>query len=533
MKKIWKSKKWGVLIGFGVLVIALFLRLYNLTILPVFGDEAIYIRWAQVMRAEPTLRFLPLSDGKQPLFMWSVIPFLKIFSDPLFAGRSVSVISGVGTSVGIFVLAYLLFRHKKTALFASLIYAVSPFSVFFDRLALSDSMLSMFGVWALVFAVITVRKIRLDSAMLAGFMLGGAYLTKSPASIFTFLLPSTLLLSDWGRSLKKIFFKLSVLVFLFTFTYGIGFALYNILRLGPNFQMIAIRNKDYVYPFSHIFTSPLDPLLPYLDRIVEYYWILAPSILLFLIIIGIYFGLKTKPKETLILLAWSIIPIVAFSEFSKTMTARYVYFSVPYLFILAGLSTFCFKQELQSVKLKHFPDVIGIGSHFGLVIKIMIIFFFIHALFIDSQLLVNPQAANLPRSERSGYLEEWTSGYGIKEVSEYMREQAKNLPAGRQVIVGTEGYFGTLPDGLQIYLHDLPAITIIGVGLPIREVPISLIESRRSGNKTYLVVNSTRLSAQPEDLGLDIIAFYPKAVRPDQSQESLLLFEVSNAGVEK
>src|SRR3990167_1201075 len=112
MKKIWKSKKWGVLIGFGVLVIALFLRLYNLTILPVFGDEAIYIRWAQVMRAEPTLRFLPLSDGKQPLFMWSVIPFLKIFSDPLFAGRSVSVISGVVTLIGIFLLSFVLFKSK-------------------------------------------------------------------------------------------------------------------------------------------------------------------------------------------------------------------------------------------------------------------------------------------------------------------------------------------------------------------------------------------------------------------------------------
>src|SRR3990167_533107 len=133
MKKIWKSKKWGVLIGFGVLVIALFLRLYNLTILPVFGDEAIYIRWAQVMRAEPTLRFLPLSDGKQPLFMWSVIPFLKVFADPLLAGRLVSVLTGMATLVGIFVLTQSLFKSIKTSHFATFFYAISPFSIFFDR----------------------------------------------------------------------------------------------------------------------------------------------------------------------------------------------------------------------------------------------------------------------------------------------------------------------------------------------------------------------------------------------------------------
>src|SRR3972149_7168662 len=153
-------KEWKTTIIFGVLIVilALGLRVYNLNSLPVFGDEAIYLRWAQVMRADPTLRFLPLSDGKQPLFMWAVIPFFKIFSDPLIAGRIVSVFSGLGTVIGIFVLTQLLFKSRKMSLLASLIYAISPFSIFFDRLALADSMLSMFGVWALVFGIITVKK---------------------------------------------------------------------------------------------------------------------------------------------------------------------------------------------------------------------------------------------------------------------------------------------------------------------------------------------------------------------------------------
>src|SRR3989304_2252128 len=83
-------KKWGktILIGMGILALALGLRLASLTYVPVFVDEAIYIRWSQVMRAEPTLRFMPLSDGKQPLFMWLTIPFLKLFDNPLVAGDS-------------------------------------------------------------------------------------------------------------------------------------------------------------------------------------------------------------------------------------------------------------------------------------------------------------------------------------------------------------------------------------------------------------------------------------------------------------
>src|SRR5437867_2051808 len=127
-------KNWGV--SFFVLLlilgIAFVLRFYNLNSIPVFADEAIYVRWAQVMRAVPSLRFLPLSDGKQPLFMWSVIPFLKLFNDPLIAGRMLSVLAGLGTLVGIFFLSFTLLRSKKISLVACLIYAVSPFSLFFD-----------------------------------------------------------------------------------------------------------------------------------------------------------------------------------------------------------------------------------------------------------------------------------------------------------------------------------------------------------------------------------------------------------------
>src|SRR3989337_697389 len=104
MKKLFGKWKKTLLIGAIIFIVAFALRIYNLTILPIFGDEAIYIRWSQVMRADPSLRFLPLSDGKQPLLMWSAIPLLKVFSDPLFAGRAVSVVSGVLTFLGVFAL---------------------------------------------------------------------------------------------------------------------------------------------------------------------------------------------------------------------------------------------------------------------------------------------------------------------------------------------------------------------------------------------------------------------------------------------
>lgn len=460
------------------------------------------------MRAEETLRFLPLSDGKQPLFMWVTIPFVKVISDPLIAGRVVSVLTGLGSLVGVFTLTFLLFKTTRVSFFSSLIFAILPFSVFFDRLALADSLLTFFGIWTLVFTILTVRLQRLDTAMLTGFFLGGALLTKSPGIYFAILIPFVLLLAEWPKKLLGKSKKIVVYVLLFSFTYGIGFALQNILRLGPNFHMISLRNADYVYPLTHIFNSPFDPLKPFLVRNIEYLWIMGTPLFVILLLLGIYFGVKNHRKETLILLAWSMIPIFISSEYSKTMTARYIYPSIPFLVLLASIA-------LSNIK--------------GIIYKatyVVLALFVIMAIKINFELIYKPQSMNLPRSERSGYLEEWTSGYGIKEVSEYLKNEYQANPS-RKIVVGTEGYFGTLPDGLQIYLNDIPQITIIGVGQPIRNLHNSLKDSKETGNKTYLVVNSTRLLESPEKIGLRLIAKYAKASKSDGSQENLLFFEVN------
>lgn len=502
MKKFVKDWKKTILLGLLLLAIALVLRLFDLTNLPVFGDEAIYIRWSQVMRTEPTLRFMPLSDGKQPLYMWLTIPFLKICSDPLFAGRVVSVMMGMGSLIGIFLLTYYLFNSKKVALIASLIYTLSPFAVFFDRMALADATLSMFGIWTLLLSIVTVRTLRLDSAMLMGFALGGALLTKSPALFFVILLPSTWLFAKFPKKLKDKAVNLIKLFGLFAVSLFIAYGIYNVLRLGPNFHMIGIRNKDYVFPISHLWTNPKDPFIFHFRKAIEWMWMLGPSVLVILVALGSIVNLKKYRKEIILLGLWGLGPIVVQSVFARVFTARYIFFSLPYFFIMAA-SVFLVKKD-------SFRKIVTIG----------LIFFVFHSLLINRLLLTRVENAPLPRSERSGYLEEWTAGTGIKEAAEYIIKEHEADP-DIQIVVGTEGYFGTLPDGLQIYLEGIPNIVVRGEGLGISKVPSSLIESKEAGNKTYLVANSSRLKfiGDFEDFGLKIIAAYPKAFRPDDIKE--------------
>src|SRR5690606_36841594 len=115
-------------------------------------------------------------------------------------------------------------------------YAFSPYTVFFDRMALVDSMLSMFVIWVFIFILLSLRHLRLDTAMLGGFALGGAALTKSPALFSFLLLPIFSVFSDYPRNRSKLLVHCIKVASLIILSTVIGFTIYNILRLGPNFH---------------------------------------------------------------------------------------------------------------------------------------------------------------------------------------------------------------------------------------------------------------------------------------------------------
>ena len=452
------------------------------------------------MRAESTLRFLPLSDGKEPLYMWMAIPFLKVVSDPLVAGRLLSVLSGLGILLGVGAISWYLFKSKKVTLAATLLWALSPYSVFFDKMALVDSLLAFFGIWTFFFALLTADTLRLDLAMITGFFLGGALLTKSPALFFAALLPGFFLFT--GLKIKRIV----KLICLYLVTLGIGYGMYNILRLGPNFNLIASRNYDYVYPLSHLWLNPRDPFIFLVPKAVDWIWKMGPFPVLFIGLLGFVVNLKKHFSKVTVLLLWFIFPLLVQTMFAKVFTARYIYFCIPFLFMLAGTALLVKSKFVRIITI--LLMVLEVGT----------------ALWFDRWLLTDITKANLPRSERSGYLEEWSAGQGIKEVADFVEKQY--LTNHATIVVGTEGYFGTLPDGLQAYLNKYSKIIVIGVGLNFDILPKSLVESNASGNPTYLVVNNDRFNGNAEKMGLTLIASYPKALKPDGTRESLLFFKL-------
>ena len=492
-----------VLLSALILGVGALFRLSYLNSLPVFADEAIYVRWAQVMQAEPSLRFLPLSDGKQPFYMWALIPVLKIIADPLIAGRALSALGALGTITGVGLLAFLLFNNKRIGLLAAALWAVLPYPVFFERMALVDALLVLFTVWYVVCILVSIAHQRLDMALIAGFFAGFAWLTKSPAIFILGLSPGLLVfLPDF----KKITLLRGVFHLIVAFV--IAFGMYNILRLGPEFHQIALRNADYVYTLAEALRGPLDPLVPHLkDTFAFFVYFITPIGLLFSVW-GIFEGQRHHLKQRLVLTAFWLAPIFVQAFIAKGFTARYLLFTVPYAVILMAHAFEHLGQKTSHHRLSLAAT--------GLVILI--------AIGLNIALISDPAAVPLPRIERSGYLEEWTAGQGLRLVSQAIRAAAAAGP----VVVGSEGFFGTPHDGLALYLNDLPQVRVIGVGVWIDSVHEKLTNALVD-NQVFLVVNSTRFHADPHATpGLQLLSSYPKAVRPDGSREELLFFRVTS-----
>src|SRR3990167_2224168 len=155
-----------------LILLFLFTRLIRLDDMPIFSDEGIYIRWAKVAWHDASWRFISLTDGKQPLQTWGIIPFLKFFpQNPLLAGRLFSVATGGFGLVGLVSCCYYLFG-KRSMYFAAFFYIFTPFFLFYDRMALVDSAVNAFAIWIFFLSIILIRTIRLDVALIYGLMTG-------------------------------------------------------------------------------------------------------------------------------------------------------------------------------------------------------------------------------------------------------------------------------------------------------------------------------------------------------------------------
>lgn len=494
---VWIRKRWLVGIGIaGIITLYFLTRLTNLAFLPVFTDEAIYIRWAQIGSQDANWRFISLTDGKQPLFTWLVMISVRIFNDPLFAGRFVSVIAGFLTMFGMWFLANELFRKPRIAYVASVLYLISPFSMVYDRMALYDSLVATFSVWNLFLAILLVRRLRLDIALIFGMTLGMGMLNKTSGFLSLYLLPATLVLFDWRT--KGILRRLTTWVGLVLVAAVLSQLAYSVLRLSPLFHMVAQKDAVFVYSFREWLTHPLlfftGNIKGLLDWEVNYL-----TLPIFFLAVAPLFTLWHKPKEKLVLFVYWLAPFTALALFGRVLYPRFIFFMTMPLLVLAAGSLDWMMSRLK-----------------GIVFVAAFLTIFYQSIIADYFLITNPLYALIPWSDKSQYITDWPSGWGVREVNDFLRAEA----AKGNITVYTEGTFGLLPYAIEMYLVDHPNVEILGLW-PIPEAMPTEMLDRAKDHPTFLVFNQQQ--TVPPEWSVELIAEYQKGNRKDRK---LRLFRV-------
>ena len=458
-----------------ILVFYLTINLFHLVELPVFADEAIYIRWSQLMIDDwRQYAFFPMNDGKTPLQMWLMIPWLFIFRDPLFAGRFLSVLVGLGNVLVVGLIARHLARPKQQNLsqyLAMLLTSILPATFFYQRMALTDGLLLLNLSLSYLFTLRFIQRRKPQALIGLSLSFALALLSKLSALLFV---PSLLVCLLFSQQLNKKPFKIGIYLQVLL-ALGGALLLFALLKLVPVFPQLFSRGGDFLQPLDFLWSRGFWPNLwanlRYFMQQYQFYLGIP------LVILALPLFKQSKLAKNL-LISSALAFLLPLAGLGKIIYPRYLLPS--YLFMIVSVSLTLANWLKSTQLIKRFL------AYVTLILLILKSLAFIYPSYVASD--------NIPFSpqDREQYLEAWSSGHGIVQSTKLILETKEQ----HSLAVATEGFFGTLPDGILMYLHrqDVNQLMVEGIGQPVTSIPKSFIDKARAYQQVWLVVNSHRLN---------------------------------------
>jgi len=193
-----------VLSAIGLLALAsAAMRWPNLRDLPIFGDEAVFLRLARLVRSDSVANlWISLRVPNAPLHTWLLALSLPLSTDPVQAGRILSVILGsllapaLAWTVWRTAAAFRWARDRAAvaAFAAGVLTALSPFLVFAHRLVRLEALFAFEVALCAGLSVELARRARSGESlavrtMAFGALMGATMLTRQAVSYPLWLLP--------------------------------------------------------------------------------------------------------------------------------------------------------------------------------------------------------------------------------------------------------------------------------------------------------------------------------------------------------
>lgn len=389
----------------------LFIGIYsvNLTLLPLFEDEAEYLFLAEAIKQNFLGSFFIYPQyGLFPLFGWLVALLNFFITDSLVAGRMVNIFLASSLIWWIWAIGQLYKLPKQFFLAAFILLITSPILLLNARVALLDTAVLVFTAWYLYFALkIFINPTKKDYiglfiAMLAALLTKATVLFGIPAVlIFVFL-------ESYQKRLinKNVVWLILVSGFAFIISGGLflsfrqqissdsGSSILQYFTMESLFKRIRL-NSWLTFHWATIYYQPA------LIALLEY----------------IVFFKKIKHKKLYLMLGlWVIAAMGVTITLNRFYYPRHILILVaPIIIFVAGILAFI-------------PKKIGIP---------LFILIILPRLFFDWTIISAPQKADLAFEDKLSFYEDYTSGIGIRDLATSLDSLSKE----HKIVVWLDGSY--------------------------------------------------------------------------------------------
>ena len=420
-----KTHKWLFLVLFTYLI----LRLINLTLLPIFNDESIYLDWGWREIHNPGYLYYSLYDAKQPLLMWFFGISQQLFQDPLLGGRLVSVIAGMFTLLGIYYFSNKYFT-QKIAVISSLLYIFIPIFSFYDRLALMESAVSACGIWSGILFIEVIKKSSLKNLILLGLTLGIGFFIKS--SVFIFIL-SFIFLSFVFLYKSKLKFQFTKAIFIVLLTFLSTILL---LLINPQFWSTFSTNSRYTLTIYELLRFPFGTWISNILGNFEIALFYLTPLILVAFCLGVIKTIRERNKYALVFLAFFGLSLIISTLVTRASVDRYLVSFLTFTCIFAGYFTYSIFLKNKYAGFLVFSTLLLSSGIFTIVQ-------------ITNPPLYLKTMSKLTIHNQLNYLEGVNAGYGIADTLSFIKSYAGNKP----LFIGVAENTGNPESAMFIYFN--------------------------------------------------------------------------------
>jgi Dolichyl-phosphate-mannose-protein mannosyltransferase len=378
----------------------------HLMALPPFEDEGSQLRWIwRIIQAGEWLQ--PLDEGK-PLEAWPMVSLVRLSFPPLAAMRGLHVLAGMIGAVLTYALA-LEVGDRRTALASAVLFAVCPFAVYLQRLALSDMFMCAAGIWVLLNVIKFVKSPAWPYAGALALSLVVAAFCKFPVG-FVFLISMPLALLLMPRRERRSLLHRPVLPKLLAAYAPVALLALAVIAIAvvrlqqgrsPGFGL-----KDFTgiavgryHDIAGVIGVPRVNLVDELTAQLSW-----PVTVIGLI--GLVAGVLFNDWRQRWLIAMGAVPMLGIGLLAEFWFPRYLLFTLPPLIVGAASG-----WHALAVRAGRARNAVELG-----ILAVCVGFMG----YQSAQIILDPAGARWSALDRFQYFEGWSSGYGYPEAAKFV-----------------------------------------------------------------------------------------------------------------